>query len=262
VKPVPFTLVRHCSNVARKSGNLFEIAVADLITIAFFYLNRPGEYAQSTSASRSSPFRACDVLFQVGTRLLDTFLASFAELEAASFAMLVFTDQKNAVRGEKIGHGRTRDSYVGPVKALARRIQHLRSHHASPTTPLFMVNVQGHWLPVCSSDITHALRIAAAACFHLTGIPPEEISARSLRPGGATALLCAQVDSDIIQLVGRWRSDAMLRYLHAQAYPLMGTFAQRMVSGGSYSLPPGQYVPASATPLLDQVPIVVDEPSD
>jgi hypothetical protein len=44
----------------------------------------------------------------------------------------------------------------------------------------------------------------------------ELISARSMRPGGATALLCASVDADSIKLVGRWKSDSMLSHLLAQ----------------------------------------------
>jgi hypothetical protein len=49
------------------------------------------------------------------------------------------------------------------------------------------------------------------------------------------ALLCAQVDTDIIRLVGCWRSHEMRRYLHSQAYPFMHTFARRMLSSGNFS---------------------------
>ena len=41
---------------------------------------------------------------------------------------------------------------------------------------------------------------------------PEDISAQSLCAAGATALLLANVDPDIIRLVGRWCSDEMLCY--------------------------------------------------
>jgi hypothetical protein len=78
--------------------------------------------------------------------------------------------------------------------------------------------------------------------------------ARSLRAGGAMALLCAKVDTNIIHLVGQWRSDKMLCYLHLQAYPLMHTFAHQMHSQGSFTLLPGQTVPPAVLPLLDQVP--------
>ena len=57
------------------------------------------------------------------------------------------------------------------------------------------------------------------------------------------ALLCAHVDTDIIRLVGRWRSDEMLRYLHVQAEPVMRQFANLMVIGGNYTLLPAQDVP-------------------
>jgi hypothetical protein len=71
------------------------------------------------------------------------------------------------------------------------------------------------------------------------------------------ALLCARVDTDIIRLVGRWRSDEMLLryYLHLQAYPLMRTFACRMLSSGNFSLLPDQDIAPEAVPLLDLVPL-------
>jgi hypothetical protein len=112
----------------------------------------------------------------------------------------------------------------------------------------------GRWCNVQTNDVTNALRLAAIAQFHLTGLSPADISARSLRAGGAMALLCARVDHNIIRLVGRWRSDEMLRYLHAQAYPLMHTFASSMLTHGTFSLIPGHAVPSTALPLLAQVP--------
>jgi hypothetical protein len=57
------------------------------------------------------------------------------------------------------------------------------------------------------------------------------------------ALLCAQVDTDIIRLIGRWRSDEMLRYLHLQAEPVMRNFAARMLTHGNFVLHPNNEVP-------------------
>ena len=168
---------------------------------------------------------------------------------------MTYTTQKNGVPGESIGHGRSPDPYVGPIQALARRVEHLRQHNAPPDTPLHAVFSNGTWKHVTSRDITAALRLAAIANHHICGIDPNEISARGLRAGGAMALLCARIDPDIIRLVGRWRSDEMLRYLHTQAYPLMHTFASAMTLHGSFSLIPGHNVPAPALPILNQVPL-------
>ena len=57
------------------------------------------------------------------------------------------------------------------------------------------------------------------------------------------ALLCSGINKDIIRLIGRWRSDEMLRYLHLQAEPLMQGFSKQMVTHGNYSMLPGQHVP-------------------
>ena len=50
------------------------------------------------------------------------------------------------------------------------------------------------------------------------------------------ALLCSGVDKDIINLIGRWRSDEMMRYLHVQAEPIMRNFSKLMISNGNYNL--------------------------
>jgi len=46
----------------------------------------------------------------------------------------------------------------------------------------------------------------------------------------------------------------MFCYLHGQAFPLMHTFAQQMISHGLFTLAPGQFVLPAVTPLLNQVP--------
>ncbi|KAL7526401.1 hypothetical protein ACHAXR_003075, partial [Thalassiosira sp. AJA248-18] len=61
--------------------------------------------------------------------------------------------------------------------------------------------------------ITKTLRAAVSFLGSDLGFLPSEVTACSLRASGATALLVANVDTDVIRLLGRWRSDEMLRYL-------------------------------------------------
>jgi hypothetical protein len=72
------------------------------------------------------------------------------------------------------------------------------------------------------------------------GIQTKEISAHSLRASGAMALLCAQVDMDVIHLIGRWRSDEMLCYLHVQYFPLLTPLALQMLRHGQYTMMPNR----------------------
>ena len=53
-----------------------------------------------------------------------------------------------------------------------------------------------------AATLTAGLRIGAAAVEQQTGIPADSISCRSLRPGGATALLC--VRQYVIVMRGRF----------------------------------------------------------
>jgi len=84
--------------------------------------------------------------------------------------------------------------------------------------------------------ITSLLRAAAISIPGHAGVDPTNIAARSLRASGAMALLLGGLDPDKIRIVGRWRSDAMFRYLHAHALPLIQDNSRLMFQGGHYSL--------------------------
>ena len=96
---------------------------------------------------------------------------------------------------------------------------------------------------VTPSHITTALRETTKSLGPSLGFLPADVSARSLRAAGANPLLLSNVDPNIIRLIGRWKSDEMLRYLHVQAAPLMEDYSRRMITGGDYSLLPNQMVP-------------------
>ena len=241
VKPVPVPVLRRVLAVAHGSGDELLIATADMICIAFFYLLRPGEY--TVSPADSTPFELKDVQLFAGQRRLDLNTALDAELLSATFASLTFDKQKNGVRGEVIGHATSGDRQLCAVRALARRVIHLRSHAAPPSTPLAgAFTASGHKL-VKPALITNAIRLAVTHLGPSLGFLPSDVSARCLRAAGANALLCGGVDTDVIRLLGRWRSDEMLRYLHTQANPLLRTFAHQMLSGGQFTLIPNQLVP-------------------
>jgi len=62
------------------------------------------------------------------------------------------------------------------------------------------------------------------------------------------ALLAGSCDTNVIKLLARWRSDAMLRYLHQQALPIFKKLAISMFNQGQYTFLPEDWVPASASP--------------
>ena len=250
VKPIPFTLVNQVNLVANLSKDPLSLAIADLTTLGFFFLLRPGEHTHPSTGSANQPFRLLDVTLKYGNQTLPAATADPAQIQLATFAMLTFTSQKNGVAGEVVGHARSGHSHTCPVAAIVRRVLHLRAHNAPAHTTLCTVYVTARTTKFVTSELLTATLRSAAATRPELGIAPQDISARALRAGGAMALLCGQVDSDIIKLVGRWRSDEMLRYLHLQAYPLVMHLAPLMVRGGKFRMLTHQTLPPAVFPLL------------
>ena len=213
-----------------------------MITIAFFYLLRPGEY--TATKSDTQPFDFKSVQLFIGDHRLNLLTASNAELLSATFASLTFEKQKNGVEGEVIGLAKSGDPYLCPVKAIARRIIHLREHNVANSTPLATIyNNTNTKVNITPSMITTTLRHHVTLIGPVLGFLPSDVSVRCLRAAGANALLSANIDPCIIQLIGRWRSDEMLRYLHVQSKALMKDYSARMLQSGDFTLIPNQVVP-------------------
>jgi hypothetical protein len=237
VRPVPLQLLHRLFDQHR-AGSDRERAIADLASIAFFFLLRPGEYCEAGYDEPSHYFRLRDVCFFIGNARYRADKIPLHVLHSAEHVSLYFTTQKNGRKGEAIGHGRSGHRRACPVRRLADRVRYLRAHGASGDTPLCATLRHGRFVPVTSAAITDALRRSAATCGDSIGIKPHEISARSMRAGGAMALLLSGVDRDTIKMVGRWASDAMLVHLHVSARPVVRRLAQRMHTHGEYALFP------------------------
>ena len=248
--PVNLQIIRNLREVLDTShpehGTL-NTHIIDVIIVAFYWLLRPAEYLETTAEGRSQAFLLRHIQFIANDHVYpaSTVPLNDAFVRSITNATLEFADQKNAVRGEVVGHKSNNDPFYCPAKALWCITRRLRLAGASPDTPLHR-HYNSHpnhqrWYSLKSSYVTNALRHAAAPLQATTGISPDLISTRSLRPGGATALLCANVDPDVIKLLGRWKSDAMFRYLRIQASTQAVNYAQHMLDHGNFTFAPNAF---------------------
>ena len=226
----------------------------DLAIVAFFWLLRPCEYLYRRTLNpddgNTTPYELRHIHLTIDGKTYTALAAPLHDstsIDRIQSATLQLDDQKNGVKGESIGHAATSDPILCPAKALGRIAQrHQRYAAANPHDPIPPKNCKiyehqgpdGTWHVTANAHVTLALRRAAKSVAGTTGISHKLISARSLRPGGATALLCAGIDKDTIKLVGRWKSDAMLLYLRAQAVVIGQRFSQQMLDNGSYAFTP------------------------
>jgi hypothetical protein len=195
--------------------------------IAFFFLLRAGEYL--LSGPEAHPFLFQDIRLWCGTTPIDPLTASAATIQTATFAALVFTKQKNAVLGEIVGHGPSYHVRACPVGAIVRRVLHLRSVSAPSLTPICSVGPQHR--PLKPQSLLALLDQARNLYNQSSNSIIPKIQLHALRATGATALLSCGASSDTIKLLGRWRSEASLRYLHLQNHSRISVFAQSMLNG-------------------------------
>ena len=155
--------------------------------------------------------------------------------------------------GQVIAHARSDHHLCCPVTATIRQVLLHREYCRRFNHPFdgsrrlaSYYTESGTLIPLSASAFTDTIRIHASTLRSVTGVDPKEFSARSLRAGGAMALLSGGCDSNIIKLLGRWKSDAMMDYLHEQSLPIFKKLATVMFNNGQHSFLPSETVPIVA----------------
>jgi hypothetical protein len=247
---MPIQVIHHTQSLIEPTNGVMQTAM-DAIYIGFYFLLRRGEYVKTPKNHsllvRNVTFRTPD------RRPKQSATARFSDIRSAISCAIIFDTQKNRTKGGTIGHGKTGHAISCPTEALKRPVLHLRQSGAPSNIPLCSHSDGTKWIAVKSHTVTKLLRYSVRALpeLHYT---PADVSKRSLRSGGAMALLLAGVDKNLIQLVWRWRRDAIFRYLHAQALLLVHPLVAKTLQHGSFTLMPGDIAPEEAEHLLANIP--------
>ena len=200
-------------------------ALADLVTLAFFFLLRVGEYTPAPRAKRTVPLRRKDIiLFKAGARLSHS--APLATLLEADALTVRLAGQKTGLRNVHLHHVATGDPCFCPVRAAARRVHALQ--HLPDGTPLSRISsMDGRH--VRAREVVAAVREAAVGD-HLeaAGYDLSRFGSHSLRSGGATHLKLMGCDSDLIKKLGRWSGNTYLHYIQNEVSHVMAGVSARM----------------------------------
>ena len=170
--------------------------------------------------------------FEVG-RLLST---PSANLEFADSVAVTFEMQKNDMKHETIIHGRTDHPVLCPVKQWARIVNRIWSYQGTTeNTTVCTVWRYDRCEQITPRQIITSLRAACATIGSARlGFEPEEIGTHSLRSGAAMEMYLAAIPVYTIMLIGRWSSDAFLRYIRKQVEQFSKDVAQKMLTHRSF----------------------------
>ena len=131
--------------------------------------------------------------------------------------------------GREGGHETSDNSLMCPKSALFLRVLYLRVQGADPYQNLATFKRGFCWVNITPIDISRTLNDTVRFLGPSLVFAPKDVSARYFLAAVAMALLFSGVETNIIKLVGCWRSDEMIRYLRMQADTLVRNFANIMV---------------------------------
>jgi hypothetical protein len=197
-----------------KSGTAHTRAVGDLSLIVFYYLLRIDEYTvkgKRNNTKQTVQFKLEDVTFYKKTRtgqlrcLLKNAPAKL--ILSADSATLKLDNQKNEWKRVSVHQETNGKTFYCPIRALGRRVIHLRRRKAAKSTFLSTIYQEGKKYDVTGEDISKGLNMAATLLEYpeTWGIPIKLINTHSLGCGGAKALALSGFSDTQIQKMGRWQ---------------------------------------------------------
>ena len=208
------------------SGSIQLQAVGDVYLIAFYYLLRIGEYTVRRQCDRSKrakkqtvQFKLEDVTFfktdKNGILRCLPCIAPHSLIMTAESATLKLDNQKNGWKGVCVHQEANGKEFNCPVKALARRVIHIRENEGDTKTLLSAIYIDGIRYDITGEDISKGLKMAATLLHYPTtrGIPINHINTHSLCSGGANALALSGYSDTQIQKMGRWKGATFKEYI-------------------------------------------------
>jgi hypothetical protein len=208
-------------------------AIANITIIALFYLLRPDKNTGTTS--NGAAFHLCNLQLWIGNQAIDVIHTPEAQLFTGTSASLVFTTQKNGVRGEVVNHACSGATYCCPSMTLVRQVTHLHQHNIASTTLIATYYEANRQRPFTPNDITIILRHVVHLIGMEVGLVKADVSAHLLRAGGGwCSFVPKSTTTPSTSLDNGHPTPCSVTYL--QVHPVMRNFATQILQHGMYDL--------------------------
>jgi hypothetical protein len=125
----------------------------------------------------------------------------------------------------------SQDACLFPVRGAAAIVRRIRKYPgSSQDSPISTVTVNGHLKQVTSTHMINVLRDTVGAIGEVKqGIKKEDIGTLLIRLGAAMVMYLGECPVIMIMLIGRWSSNAFLRYIRKQVMEFSQNVAKRML---------------------------------
>jgi hypothetical protein len=160
-------------------------------------------------------------------------------LQNADLVSITFKDQKNGQKFDTVNLQNSKDKLLNPVVAWAKTTKRIMSYPGtSRNTSINLYLIEKTPYFFTDKNVIQTLRSAARKIGENSlGFKANELGTHSIRSGGAMAMYLAtpQIQTYTIQLIGRWLSDAFLKYIRKQVKQFSAHVSDSMISNKNFS---------------------------
>ncbi len=228
------SVIRSLHSLAKDN---LDSTLADLMTMAIFWCMRSCEYLQVNDQKDRKTKILCLRNFRFFNNQTPIQLNSPFKYEATVLT-ITFEDQKNREKFDSVTCHRTEDLILCPIKSSARLIDRilLSTPNVSYDTQINSFSDKNKIIHLTNTMAIKFLRHAVKAMgSELLGFTPNEVGTHSIRSGGAMALCLSRVDQYIIQIWGRWKSDAFMKYIRKQVEQFTAGLSSLMLKNENFN---------------------------
>jgi len=203
--------------IARLNRSPTQLAVGQLVRVAFFFAMRSREYLKVPRAEmgRTKILVLRNLRFIRDGRVMSH---DDSDLEQADCLAITFEMQKKEDKNDTVHHKATRDQTMCPVQAAAELVRRIRSYpNTNDDTPISALLIGSRITHVTGKQVANVLKDTVRAIGEdALNIKADEVGTHSIRSAAAMAMFLGGLPVYLIMLMGRWSSDAFLRYNRKQ----------------------------------------------
>ena len=227
-KVIPLLVI---SELWKQQNTESEKSLAHLTVAAYFFACRSCEYLKVPNDEK----RCTDILklrnirfFKEGQQVH----APSPHLSHADSVSLTFEIQKNQEKHDTVTHGSTSHEFLCPVRQWASVVNCIWSYPGANADTLVSAvwryeRIEQH----TSSELINALRDAVIEVGEDSlGFKANEVGTHSIHAGTAMQMYLGEYPVYTIMLIGRWSSDAFLRYIRKQIEHFSHNVSRRMLT--------------------------------
>ncbi len=213
-KAIPACVI---AKIAKRKLTENQCAISQLTIIAFFFVMRSCEYVkvQQQEKQRTEILRLQNICFFKNGWLIKH---KDSTLEYSDCICISFEMQKREEKDDTVTQMASGHITLCPVRAAAAIVCRIRCYPgANNDTPISTFWKYDRIEHINSKQISNALQDAVSAIGEdVLHIAEHEIGTHSIRSGAAMAMFFGGYPVFLIMMIGRWSSNAFLRYIRKQ----------------------------------------------